>query len=215
MGSNAQGKPFRIGLKVSPSIDWASSGSTATKNLGIRPGLGLGVFGDYYVVENVGLSTGLNFNMMNMRYQFVDFRRIENFLEETQVPVERRFKAVNLEIPVKLKVKMDVVDFWKVFVEAGVGMSFNLKDKGKDKYDAYGISFEDTKYVDYSYEYRMFQASIIFGMGAEYELNRNLSLFAQATFNHGLSNMFVKQLEKQTGSILNSNFIGIEIGVLF
>lgn len=215
MGSNAQGKPFRIGLKVSTSIDWASSGSTATKNLGIRPGLGLGVFGDYYVVENVGLSTGLNFNMMNMRYQFVDFRRIENFLEETQVPVERRFKAVNLEIPVKLKVKMDVVDFWKVFVEAGVGMSFNLKDKGKDKYDAYGISFEDTKYVDYSYEYRMFQASIIFGMGAEYELNRNLSLFAQATFNHGLSNMFVKQLEKQTGSILNSNFIGIEIGVLF
>jgi hypothetical protein len=56
---------------------------------------------------------------------------------------------------------------------------------------------------------------MIFGVGAEYEINRTLSAFAQLTFDHSFSNAFVKSLEKQTGSILRNNFIGVEVGVLF
>jgi hypothetical protein len=55
---------------------------------------------------------------------------------------------------------------------------------------------------------------MIFGLGAEYEINRNLSIFAQLTFDHAFSNAFVNVLEKQTGSILRNNYIGIEVGVM-
>jgi hypothetical protein len=55
---------------------------------------------------------------------------------------------------------------------------------------------------------------MVFGVGAEYEINRNLSAFVQLTFDHAFTNTFVKTLEQQTGSILRNNFIGLEVGVM-
>ena len=40
------------------------------------------------------------------------------------------------------------------------------------------------------------------------------SAFAQLTFDHAFSNAFVRSLEKQTGSIIRNNYIGIEIGIM-
>ena len=56
---------------------------------------------------------------------------------------------------------------------------------------------------------------MIFGLGAEYEINRNVSMFAQVTFDHAFSNALVRSLEKQTGSVIQNNFIGVEIGILY
>lgn len=213
--SEGQSLPFRIGVKTGPNIDWVSPGSTVANNSGIGIGFRFGVVGDYYFTRNVAVSTGVDANFLKTNYHFVDFRRIENFLEETQVPVDRHIKANNLDIPIKVKMRMDVFDSWKAFVEAGAGMSFNLKDQGKDKYNIFGVAHSDSEYVDYTRQYRVFQASIVFGVGAEYEINRKLSLFAQISFDHALSNVFNKQLEKLTGSDLKTNFIGLEVGTLF
>jgi hypothetical protein len=56
---------------------------------------------------------------------------------------------------------------------------------------------------------------MIFGLGTEFEINRNLSAFAQLTFDHSFSNAFVSSLEKQTGSVLRNNYVGLEFGILF
>jgi hypothetical protein len=56
---------------------------------------------------------------------------------------------------------------------------------------------------------------MVFGLGVEYEINRKLSAFVQMTFDHAFSNAFVNSLEKQTGSILRNNYIGIEVGVMY
>ena len=91
-------------------------------------------------------------------------------------------------------------------------MSFNVKDVGKDNYTFYWVSSEN--YNNCTNQYRLFQASMVFGVGAEYEINRNLSAFVQLTFDHAFTNTFVKTLEQQTGSILRNNFIGLEVGVM-
>ncbi len=41
-----------------------------------------------------------------------------------------------------------------------------------------------------------------------------ISAFAQLTFDHAFSNAFVRSLEKQTGSIIRNNYIGVEIGIM-
>lgn len=214
MGGYAQTYDYRVGIKLGPSFNWASSGSTATKNEGVRLGFNAGLVIDRYFTDNISLSSGLNFNFMSMKYQFEDARS-EFFLNEVQLPVERRVKATVLEVPLKAKVGLEVMESVRAYVEAGGSLGFNLKDKVKDKYKYFNYSYEDATYVDRTEQYRLLQASIVFGLGAEYQINRNFSVFAQLTFNHSLMNAFSKEVENKTGSILNTNFIGIEMGGVF
>ena len=214
LGGKAQIDNLRIGLKIGPSIDWASSGSPETESKAPGVGLNMGLILDYYLTDYFAVSSGLNFNAFRMKYQFTDYRRPEDFLEETNVSVLRRVKGCNLEIPIKIKGKFNVADLFDAYVEAGCGLGFNLKDRCKDEFDFYWTHYSDERYVDCTNQYRAFQPSLLFGVGAEYEINSKLSAFVQLTFDHAFSNTFVKSLEKQTGSIVRSNYIGIEVGIM-
>lgn len=204
----------RIGLKFGPTFDWASSGSVAAKNDGLGLGFRVGLVGDRHLSEHIAVSSGVNLNLVRMKYTFTDHRYVEDFLEKTNVEVARRLKATNVEIPLKIKVKFDIMDSFMAYVEAGGGLGFNVKDLGKDSYSFYWVSSESESYEDCTNQYRLLQASMVFGVGAEYEINRNLSAFVQLTFDHAFTNTFVKTLEQQTGSILRNNFIGLEVGVM-
>ena len=213
VGANAQMENVRLGIKLGPNVDWASSGSTAASNDGIRLGGNVGLVCDYYFTDNIAVSSGIDLNFLRLKYTFIDYRRAEDFLEEANISVSRRLKATNIEIPVKAKIRFDVMDF-KAFAEAGTGLSLNCKDYGKDSYAFYWTTYEGQSYVDCTNQYRPLQLSLIFGLGAEYEINRNLSAFAQLTFDHSFSNVFINSLEKQTGSILRNNYIGVEVGFM-
>lgn len=214
VGANAQTGNVRLGIKLGPTVDWASSGSTAATNDGIRLGGNLGLVCDYYFTDNIAVSSGVDFNFLRLKYSFIDYRRAEDFLEESNISVSRRLRATNIEIPLKAKLRFDVIDSFKAYAEVGAGLSLNCKDFGKDSYAFYWTSFEGETYVDCTNQYRPLQLSMIFGLGAEYEINRNLSAFVQLTFDHALSNAFVNSLEKQTGSILRNNYIGVEVGFM-
>ncbi|MBO6023612.1 MAG: PorT family protein [Bacteroidales bacterium] len=215
VGVYAQTGNARVGIKLGPTFDWASAGSTAADNDGFRLGASAGLVYDYYFASNFAVSSGVNFNLLRLKYTFIDRRRVEDFLEEANLPVSRRVDAYNIEVPLKFKAKVDVADSFKAYAEAGAGLSFNLKDYAKDSYTFYWVNFEGEDYVDCTNQYRPLQLSMIFGLGAEYEINRNCSAFAQLTFDHSFSNAFVRALEKQTGSILRNNFIGIEVGIMY
>ena len=220
VGADAQTGNVRLGMKFGPTIDWASSGSTAATNEGIRLGGNLGLVCDYYFTDNIAVSSGVNFNFLRMDYSFMDQRYVADFLEKINVKISRRLKATNFEIPLKMKMKFNILDSFSAYVEAGGGLSINVKDLGKDRceefsfYWVYYDSEQSYSYEDRTHQYRPLQLSMVFGLGTEYEINRNLSIFAQLTFDHAFSNAFVSSLEKQTGSILRNNYIGIEVGVM-
>ena len=204
----------RFGIKMGPTFDWASAGSTAVTNDGFRLGGSVGLVYDHYFTSNFAVSSGANLNFLCLKYTFTDRRRVEDFLEEANMLVARRLNATNIEIPVKAKFSIDVADAFMAYVEAGAGLSFNCKDYGKDSYSFYWVTSEGEDYVDCTNQYRPLQLSMVFGLGAEYEINQDFSAFAQLTFDHAFSNAFVSSLEKQTGSIIRNNFIGVEIGIM-
>lgn len=170
---------------------------------------------DRYFTNSIAFSSGLNFDFMRMKYEFEDARMVDGFLTEVQLPVERRVKSQNLEVPLKVKIGVEVLPSIRAYVEAGASLGFNLTDNVKDRYEFYNYSYFDEVYVDRSEQYRMLQASLLFGLGTEMEVNRNFSLFAQFTVSHGLANAFIKELERKTGSILSTNFVGVEVGILY
>jgi len=214
LSGNAQSGDFRFGLKLGPSFDWASSGSVETQHEETGVGFNVGLILDYYFTDIIAVSTGMDVNFYRMKYRFVDYRMTEDHLYENSVSVSRRLRASNLEIPIKVKAKFDIAGLFDAYVEAGGSLGFNLKDFGKDEYSLYWTDFHGDTFEDCTNQYRAFQPSLVFGVGAEYELNQLLSAFVQLTFNHSFVNAFVGSLEKQTGSILRNNFIGVEVGIM-
>lgn len=212
---NAQPNGFRMGVKLGPTIDWASPGSAVVKGEGVGLGFGMGLVFDQYLSDYFAVSSGVNFNLLRMKYSFMDRRLVGDFLEEANMTVSRRMKAANIEIPLMAKFKMDVLDSFAAYVEAGGGVSFNCKDFARDDYSFYWVSSEGQNFVDCTNQYRVLQFSMIFGLGGEYQINQNLTTFAQLTFDHAFSNAFIGSLEKQTGSILRNNYIGVELGVMY
>ena len=213
--SNAQTKNSRIGIKSGPTVNWASPGSTAANNGGLGLGVNVGLVYDYYFSSNMAISSGLDMNLYRMKYMFTDYRFVDDFLEKTNISVDRRLKAANIGIPVKLKLNVGIVEPFKAYVEAGSTLSINLKDYAMDSYNFYWVSSNGEEYVDCTNQYHLMQLSMVFGLGAEYAINRNVSVFAQLTLDHATSNVFVSTLEKQTGSVIRNNFIGLEIGILY
>ena len=159
---NAQPNGFRMGVKVGPTIDWASPGSAAAKSEGVGLGFGLGLVFDQYLSDYFAVSSGVNFNLLRMKYSFTDRRLVDDFLEEANMTVSRRMKATNIEIPLKAKFKMDVLDSFAAYVEAGGGVSFNCKDFARDAYSFYWVSSEGQNFVDCTNQYRVLQFSMIF-----------------------------------------------------
>ena len=135
IGGYAQAKTHSFGLKFGPNISWGASGSATTHSDQARMGFAVGGFIDSYITQHVAFTTGLNLNLMSMDYAFDDYRTAADFLEEAKVPVSRRFKGSYVELPLKLKVKIGIVDSWNAYAEAGVGFSYNFSDKGKDTYN--------------------------------------------------------------------------------
>jgi|GEM_PF-2635654 len=213
--ANAQKGTNVFGLRIGPSMNWINSASDEAQNKGAHFGFSAGILIDHYFMQNFALSTGVNYNVMRMNYQFVDYRSLSNFLESTNIPVYRKFMGSFVEIPLKIKGSMEVYDSWKAYAEGGVGLGVNLTAKGKDSYEYLGsISYSDNSYVDVSDEYRLFQLGLNFGIGAVYDITSQLSAFAQVTYHHGLSNMFTKSMKEQTGSDIKPNFLVFEIGIM-
>lgn len=215
LNCNAQKGANDFGLKVGPNFGWAGSATTAGKSNGAQLGLCVGGFVDHYFTDHVALSVGVNLNLTRLKYQFTDLRNVENFLEPCNVTVDRKFKGSYIEVPVKVKAKFPIVDSWNAFAEAGGGVGVNLSAQAKDSYSFYGVTFEDDHFNNRSTQYRLLQASLHFGLGAEYELSSRMNLFAQLSFRHSLSNMFTHELYKNTNSNLKANYIGLEVGVIF
>ena len=218
MGAAAQsGKSTNLGLKFGPNFNWVGSADKSiAQNNGAPIGMTVGGFIDHRINEHLAFSYGLNFNITPLKYQFTDYRELKDILVSTIVPnVNRRFRGTYLEVPLQLKIRAQFMDSWTAFATGGVGLGIRLSAMGKDTYEAYGVEYKDTEYVDHKDDYRLFQPALKFGLGAEYELNSNMSAFAQLTFHHALMNTFKKSFAEQTGSNLLINSLGIEVGLLF
>ena len=214
VGGNAQTKNARVGFKLGPTFDWASSGSVAASSNGMGLGFNAGLLYDHYFSEHIAVSSGVNLDLLRVKYSFMDYRYVDDFLERTDVLVMRRLKTTNIEIPIMLKLRYNVKDSFFAYVQAGGGIGFNCKDRCKDEYSFYWVSSSSESFEDCSNQYRLLQLSMKFGLGAEFEVNRKLGLFVQLTFDHAFSNAFVSSLEQQTGSIIRNNFIGVEVGFM-
>ncbi|MAY84661.1 MAG: hypothetical protein CMP59_11055 [Flavobacteriales bacterium] len=225
-----QEKSFQLGLQVSPTFGWIKPDVSGVDNEGTRFGFNFGITGDFNIAENYSISTGILIVNTGGRMSYpdiVDFGTTSNPDQElgrSEVEIRLRY----IELPLTLKLKTNQIGYWTYYGQFGFGAAFNYDAEGDITSNSPNrqndISQEE---VDFADEVNLFRASLIVGLGAEYNISGNTSLIFGLTFDNGFTNIFdfnspiadgngnaENTTDTQAVKAIN-NYIAINLGILF
>ncbi len=200
INASAQYKPFQFGLKVEPGIGWAKLNSEHLSNNKTKMNFNWGFVGNFYFVENYGLSTGFNVKFMNYEYSFETSSDINNTLNGT---LTRTIKNQYLEIPLGLTMRTEKIGDLRILGNVSYGLGFLLNVNEKN----YNSKQEEVIMVT---NYNKIRHALIVKLGVEYYIHKSSCLTAALVFNNNFVNIYE---DAQQDVLLNN--LCLEIGFMF
>jgi len=205
-----------IGLKVSPSISFLRTSSPSDTNFqgdGGKLSFGGGVFVDYFFGENYAFSTGLFLTGKGGSYSYTE----PIIGLPTRPRVSQKLAIQYLEIPATLKLfTNEVAPATRVYFQVGGSVAFPVATRiNGDKF--YTDPYNGNSQTDASDHVFAVDASLIGGLGVEYQLGQSTKLLAGLSYHHGLVDLD-RYFEKNRGfsdvSIKNS-LVALDLGLKF
>ena len=200
INASAQYKPFQFGLKVEPGIGWAKLNSEHLSNNKTKMNFNWGFVGNFYFVENYGLSTGYNVKFLNYEYDFEADPFISNTNNGT---ITRTIKNQYLEVPFGLTMRTEKIGDLRVLGNVSYGLGFLLNVNEKN----YNTKQEEVIMVT---NYNKIRHALIVKLGVEYYIHKSSCLTAALVFNNNFVNIY-----KETQQDVLLNNLCLEIGFMF
>lgn len=190
-----------IGFSVSPNLSTnrveydRDTIDFSTNDSGIR--FTGGPILDWQLTENYYVSTGILFVS----------KRVGLTAISDDIPAVRQEEVYNLQyvaIPATLKLFTNEVSLdTKIYFQFGANLEFNVNQKAKD---------DSNFYVNH---FRIFDTSLIFGLGAEYKAGVNTLLFAGFSYSRGLIDSVDETIPLQSNLIIKNDLLSLNLGVKF
>jgi len=214
--SFSQYKPVIFGFKVAPNIGWMKPDSEGYESDGITPGFSWGFISEFYLMENYAIITGFNVIYLNGKMTMPYSMSLENDSTLSSGTLNRKYKIQYIEIPLALKLQLEITEKFKLFGKIGLGTGFRLKAKSEDLFTAENgeqISSEEDIKDDIS----LMRSSLIIGIGTQYNFKGSSAIVVDITFNNGFvdilngSNPAVQDLDHKA----TNSFVELSFGVVF
>lgn len=231
---------FQLGLRVSPNLNWIKPNSENLERDGLKFGFNFGLVGDFNFADNYSFSTGIGLANVGGKFIKPDIQLNPDgsgtsLHGQTNADVQLKY----IEIPLTLKLKTNEIGYMKYFAQVGFGIGFNYDATADEEFtfNSNGVNGGTLSNdgVDYADEINALRASLILGLGGEYNLTGNTSLMLGLSFNNGFTNVFSEDIyaadengnattSNSDGSGVNernqsakaiNNYVLINIGVLF
>jgi len=212
-------RKMHFGLKGAPNIGWFQPKSEGLESDGAKMGFSYGLITDFVFNENYSFGTGLEVNHFGGKLSY-------NLLEEG-VPGEysQDITLQYLQIPLTLKMRTKEIGYFTYYGQFGFGVGGLISASGDVTFDN-GLVKETKNDVNIYNDFKFFRASMILGLGAEYNISGTTSIVMGASFNNGFVNplkgrVYDESDESATGLIegdkkkANSNFVSINLGIIF
>ncbi|GAB4419809.1 MAG: hypothetical protein OHK0039_32610 [Bacteroidia bacterium] len=215
-GMQAQ-EGLKIGLRLSPIVSSASitneNGNDVPAELSSKLGITYGLMMDYGFTDKIGLHTGIH--IVNK-----GFKRSETItLLDSGGVIENATQNVSMttvEIPLALKGRSpEVTD--GLYINGLFGLSVDISAGYKNEYDRYNPvtrlasgpgTTKNTKLIN------PLNFSFIFGLGAEYEIDRVGTFNGGIFYHRGLTNMNNRSQFGNQESIRVS-YLSLDLGYFF
>ncbi len=186
IGAQAQQKPFKLGLQIAPGLGWMRpDASPGYSSDGAAFGFSWGFISDFALTDNYFVSTGFNLLANTGKISFPDMKEIDGV--ETIGTTTRRYNYKFLEIPLTLKMKTNQFGSFKYYGQIGLAPAFNISAKGKDDFSS-GTSYVNEE-VDIKDETGLLQASLVFGAGTEYYIDKSTAISTSLVFRSGFADL--------------------------
>ncbi|MEX2379593.1 MAG: porin family protein, partial [Vicingaceae bacterium] len=164
-------KNFQLGLQLSPNISWINPDSDGLDSEGSKVGFSYGLIGDFNISENYAFSTGITLLSSGGKISYPDRQDISSIGDQPgRTTADVRLKYI--QVPLTLKLKTNQIGYMKYYGQFGFGAAFNYDTKA-DKEFKYLSTTTSEDEADYGSEINLFRASLIVGLGAEYNLSGN------------------------------------------
>ncbi len=202
---------IEIGLQVSPTI--AGNRFIAEDRYNFEKEssslrLGVGVIADYFFAQNYAFSTGLLYRAKGSEISY-NYTRENGGVTET-ISGKDDLTIQYIELPITLKLFTNEVAPGTI-AYFQVGGSLNTK---------VAAQVNDKKVIDGEKiikRFNIFEADVLLGGGAEFQMGQSTKLFAGLTYHRGLTDIddfYEKKLGDKNIAIKN-NGVSLDVGVKF
>lgn len=191
----AQYKPFQFGLKIEPSLGWAKHNSESLIDNKTKMNFSWGFVGNFYFVENYGLSTGFNVRFMNNEFKFSTMKNDV---------IVRTIKNQYLEIPLGLTMRTEKIGDLRILGNISYGLGFLMNSEEK----IYNVMNEQE--IVMATEYSKMRHALIVKLGIEYYIHKSSCITTALVFNNNFVNI---SKDEQHRLLLNN--LCLEIGFMF
>ena len=195
INASAQYKPFQFGLKAEPGAAWTELKSDGLYEGKTKMSFNWGFVGNFYFVENYGVSTGFNMRFVNGGYSF----------SELEKEYSRTIKNQYIEVPISLMMRTEPINKLRIFGNIGYGLGI-LLNTDEHSFDALGNEVEIA--CD---GFNKIRHAFIIKLGVEYNIYKSSCLTAAVVYN----NNFVNIYDKNATNDVMINSLCLEIGFLF
>lgn len=214
-GLKAQEKPFIFGFKIAPNIGWMNPSTDSYEMDGSKFGFSWGLLAEFYLMDNYSLNSGINIVFQNGTLKYDD--KIENeqeVLEEGELFRTYNFKYIQIPLTLKMKTnEMSGISFFGVF---GFGANVLLSGQVKDKFIPEGGNLTDYGKSNFKDDFKSVRASMIIGIGAEFNVDGVTKIIAGVNFDNGITDVLKNQnlLTNKNHKSIN-NYLEFYIGIMF
>jgi len=202
--SSAFGQSFKFGILFDPTITWLRSDVNDVTRDQVRLGLDIGMSADYYFTRNYAFATGISLFNTGGTLRYVN--GIEKFrTKEGNIRLEPeskvKYKLQYVKIPAAIKFKTHLIGRMIYSANLGFDPMFRVSARA-------AINGGDV--VKVNKEIKFLNLGWHFGIGAQYSLGQEASIFGGLSF----MNIFTDMTTSSHDKITSGNLM-LRIGMMF
>lgn len=197
-------KKFKIGFKLSPSVDWFGVDTKNVKLDAAKVKFGYGITTEFAFGNNYALTVGVEHKLSGASLKFSQFPQYVTEESDTLILnlSQRNYKLDYVVMPLTLKLMTNEIGYFTYFGQFGVDASFLVRARANDE-GAYtrdpGTSIEiDNR--DIFREISIFKVGLHVGAGAEWNFSGNTSLVMGISYHHGFIDVMRDATQKGVDS---------------
>ena len=204
-------KKVQAGLTFNAGANFLSPGTTKiiSEDAGFVGSIGIAMHSSFKSSENLGLSTGLDFDFGRNSYNptsitYVDYVEGEVMTQENAGSATgtmrlqlRELKTIKLSIPLMLMFRTNFIGDFRYFGKFGLRNSFLLSQQLTDSgTDAVGVENITNELMSSPGEFFIYNGSVGLSAGAEWNFVGSTCLVLEAGYYYGITPYFLDRKEE-------------------
>ncbi len=214
VGSTTKAQNFRFGINGEVMLSWLVSDDDNVESKGMAPGFSYGLWAEYFFANNYGFTSGLRISHMGGFITYNNDGFYIRLKEDTAIGLPGtglRYSLQYVEIPVALKFKTNEIGYFTYFGQFGFVPGILWRAKARTDNIP---GFEEYKRI---YDMNFFNASLLVGLGLEYNLAGNTSLLVRFSYVGGFTDItrHKRLLQDKDNANVRINSVRLAVGFLF